>query len=61
MSEIINDEIYERILDDERFLNDIFTTLDSTTKVEVLQKSGFNMLEEYAKVHGEATDNQEEI
>ena len=56
MSHPINDQVYEEILEDEGFVNDVWNKFDQTTKVEILQKAGVDWLEEYAKIHGSAED-----
>lgn len=61
MSNPINDLIYERILQDEGFLNDIWGRFDATTKVEILEKAGVNWLEEWTKVHSEGDNEQLEL
>ena len=58
MSHPVNDIIYDKILEDEAFINDLWNTLGQTDKISVLQKAGFDMLEEYSKVYGSAEDNQ---
>ena len=50
MSHPINSEIYERILENEDFTNDIWNQFDNTTKIEILQKSGVDLVEEYKKI-----------
>ena len=58
MSNPINSEIYDNILNDEGFLNDQWNKFDATTKVEVLEKSGVDLEAEYAKVVGSAEENE---
>lgn len=43
------DKLYNKILDNESFLNDLFTSLGATDKVSILKTAGFDLEEEYAK------------
>ena len=61
MSNPINSEIYDRILSDDGFLNDEWNKFDATTKVEILQKSGVDLMAEYSKVVGSAEENNEAL
>jgi len=45
----MDNKLYEEILNNESFLNDLFTSLDATDKVSVLEKAGFDLEKEYAK------------
>lgn len=56
MSHPVNAELYDKVLNNEEFLNSIFQKLDNTTKIEVLENSGFDPMEEWIKQHGEAED-----
>ena len=40
-------ELYEVMLNDEGFLNDVWHEFDATTKYQLLEKSGCNMTKEY--------------
>ena len=42
-------DAYEKVLNNEGFLNDLWNTLGATDKVSVLTKAGFNVLEDYEK------------
>ena len=50
----INTEVYEQILDSEGFVNDCWNKFDQTTKIEILQKAGVDLVEEWVKVVGDA-------
>lgn len=50
MKEPMNPEMYDKILNDEKFLNDLWDDFDSSTKIGILEKSGINIFEEYVKV-----------
>lgn len=41
--------LYEIILDSP-LMNDLWDEIDATTKYQILEKAGFNMVEEYEKV-----------
>ena len=41
------DNLYEVMLNDENFLNDLFIFFDATTKYQILEKSGCNMVKKY--------------
>lgn len=53
-----NDNIYELILESD-LMDEIWSKLDATTKVEVLQKSGWDLFDEWVKRHGEAEDQEQ--
>lgn len=53
MSEPINVDIYERIQNDEEFLDDQWNKFDTTTKIEILEKSGVDLFNEWVKIHGD--------
>lgn len=40
-------EAYEKVLNNEGFLNDLWNTLGATDKVSLLTKGGFDVLQEY--------------
>ena len=61
MSNPINDTIYQEILNSEGFVNDVWNKFDQTTKVEILQKSGVDLADEYVKANGSAEESQEEL
>ena len=42
-------ELYDDIINDTGFLNDLFLELGATDKVNVLEKAGFNLVEEWRK------------
>ena len=46
MEEKEND-IYEVMLNDQGFLNDLWHEFDATTKYQILEKAGCNMVKEY--------------
>lgn len=58
MSNSINAELYERLVNDEGFINDVWNHFDTTTKIGILEKSGINLLEEYAKAVGSAEEHE---
>ena len=58
MSRPINDIIYEKVLEDEGFIDSLWNQFDQTTKIEILQKSGIDIMEEYIKIYGRDEDNQ---
>jgi len=45
----MDNKLYEEILNNESFLNDLFTSLGATDKVSILEKSGFILEKEYAR------------
>ena len=45
----MNNELYDEILNNDAFLNDLFIELGATDKVSVLTKAGFDLEKEYAK------------
>ncbi len=47
----MDNKIYDAIMDDEGFLNDIWATIDMTTKIEILEKMGWNLDAEWLKTH----------
>ena len=51
-----NPELYEKILNNEDFLNDVWNSFDQTTKIEILERAGYNLEEEYKKIQ-EAYEN----
>ena len=53
-----NDAIYDRILEDEEFLDAEWDKFDTTTKVEILTKAGVNLFEEFTK---DMPDNQDPL
>ncbi len=61
MSNPINDKVYEQILNNEAFLNDQWNKFDSTTKVEILQKSGVDLMAEYTRAFGSEEENNEKL
>lgn len=64
MSNPINSEIYEKILDDEGFINDCWNKYGMTDKIATLKLSGWTdemFLEEYARVVGSAEEHNEEL
>lgn len=56
MSHPINSEIYDKILNDEGFINDVWNKFDQTTKIEILTKAGCSLLQEYSLVYGSAEE-----
>ncbi len=50
-NDVIDEKIYEAILDDEGFLNDCWNTHGATDKFEILQKMGWNLDVEWLKTH----------
>jgi hypothetical protein len=48
----MENNIYEEILNNDSFLNDLFTSEEATTRVSILEKAGFNLEEEYKKWSG---------
>lgn len=46
-NEIISEQKYEDILNNDGFLNDLWNEFDATTKVEILQKAGVNLEKEW--------------
>ena len=53
-----NDSIYQTILESE-LMDDIWNKLGATDKIAVLEKSGWNMVEEYTKRAGENNEQLE--
>ena len=49
----MDENYYELIINNEQFLNDCWDTLGVTDKYSVLEKSGFNMVEEFKKFEKE--------
>jgi hypothetical protein len=53
MSHPINSQVYDRILEDEGFLNDLWNKFDTTSKIEALEKLGFDLFNEWVKINGD--------
>jgi hypothetical protein len=57
MSHPINSEVYEKILNDEEFINKVWNSFDATTKIGILEKAGVDWLNEYVSVYGTGDEN----
>jgi hypothetical protein len=64
MKKMLNNELYEKILDDSGFLNDCFVMEDNTTKYSILENAGFDLNDLYLKhlerTHDCKADDREE-
>ncbi len=49
MSLQLDNKLYEEILSNDSFLNDLWTSLGATDKVSILEKAGFNLEDEFKK------------
>lgn len=47
----MNPDIYQKLLDDEGFINDCWNSHDVSDKIEILQKAGWNLDVEWLKNH----------
>ena len=45
----MDDKIYEEILNNDSFLNDLFTSMGATDKVSILEEAGFDLEFQYKK------------
>lgn len=45
----MNPEIYQKLLENEAFLNDCWNSHNVTTKIEILQKSGWDLENEWKR------------
>lgn len=57
---IENAELYNEILGNDSFLNDLFTSLGATDKVSILRTAGFDLEKEFAKWNEEFQVKHEE-
>lgn len=57
MSNIANSLIYDQILEDEGFINDEWNKFDATTKIEILQKAGVDLMSEWSKQSSSMEEN----
>ena len=49
MSKIIDPEKYDAMLSDDRFINDLFTSMGATDRLMTLFQAGFDLEAEYAE------------
>ena len=64
MSNQNNTDIYEKMMDDEGFINDCWNKYGITDKIATLKLSGWTdemFLEEWTRVYGEENNEQLEI